>query len=91
MAKAKTEEPAKLPRYRCHKEVEALKIKAVDTSNGDALVFEDSRFPPLAVTREYVEKHAPQAGGYWVRYADGYQSWSPASAFEDGYSLIEGK
>jgi hypothetical protein len=31
-------------------------------------------------------KHAPQVGGYYVRYPDGYESWSPAKAFEEGYT-----
>ena len=33
-------------------------------------------------------KHDPQAGGYYVVYADGYQSFSPAQAFEEGYTRI---
>jgi hypothetical protein len=44
------------------------------------------------VTAEYVAKHAPRAGGYWVRYApyddSAYQSYSPAAAFEEGNTLI---
>jgi hypothetical protein len=93
MAKAKADTSAELavPRYRSHKEVCALKIARVDTSNGDALVFDDARFAPRAMTREFMEKHQPKAGGYWVQYADGYESWSPAEAFESGYTLIEGK
>lgn len=27
----------------------------------------------------------PGIGGYFVRYEDGYTSWSPAKAFEEGY------
>ena len=27
-------------------------------------------------------------GGYFVQYDDGYQSWSPAAAFESGYSPL---
>jgi hypothetical protein len=27
--------------------------------------------------------------GYFVCYKDGYQSWSPAKEFEDGYSELE--
>jgi hypothetical protein len=30
----------------------------------------------------------PQAGGYWIWGEDGYPSWSPAAAFESGYSRI---
>lgn len=32
---------------------------------------------------------APAAGGYYVVYEDGYQSYSPAKAFEDGYAPVE--
>jgi hypothetical protein len=40
---------------------------------------------PVVVDRAYVVRHEPKAGGYFVVYADGYQSWSPAEAFEAGY------
>ena len=30
----------------------------------------------------------PLVGGYYVRYADGYESWSPAKAFEEGYTQV---
>jgi hypothetical protein len=33
------------------------------------------------------EKHA-HVGGYFVVYDDGYTSYSPAAAFESGYSRI---
>jgi hypothetical protein len=33
-------------------------------------------------------KHAPEVGGYYVVYADGYKSYSPAKAFEDGYTQV---
>lgn len=26
--------------------------------------------------------------GYYVRYKDGFESWSPATAFEDGYTRV---
>jgi len=37
---------------------------------------------PLGFPDEYV-------GGYLVQYEDGYLSWSPAEAFEKGYTRIE--
>ena len=37
----------------------------------------------------FVQKHNPQSGGYYVRYEDGYESYSPAEAFESGYTPIE--
>lgn len=42
---------------------------------------DDSRY----VNKAYLEKHNPQIGGYYVLYPDGYESWSPAEAFEAGY------
>jgi hypothetical protein len=30
----------------------------------------------------------PQPGGYFVVYKDGYKSFSPAKAFEEGYTRI---
>ena len=85
-----------MPRYRSHKEVWALKIKAVvdptepgnETDGSRILEFWDRRYAPMRVNHEYVRKHSPQAGGYYVVYPDGYKSWSPAEAFEDGYSLV---
>lgn len=80
-----------LPRYRSHKEVWALKIADVSSEdvNGQVkLAFEDERFSDHFVSAEYVRKHSPKPGGYWVKYADGYESWSPAEAFEAGYTLV---
>ena len=79
-----------LPRYRCHKEVSALKIAdIVPNPRGYELHFEDQRFAPHQVSEEWVGRHLPSPGGYFVVYEDGYQSWSPAQAFESGYHLIE--
>lgn len=83
-----------LPKYRCHKEVWALKIQAVTKPPGAddgscQLEFVDRRYTPRVVDRRYVVRHNPMPGGYFVLYEDGYQSWSPADVFEDGYTLIE--
>lgn len=40
------------------------------------------------VSREYFKKHDPQIGGYYVRYEDGYESFSPEKVFEEGYSEV---
>jgi hypothetical protein len=42
----------------------------------------------ITVSENYIHKHNPQIGGYYVLYEDGYESFSPADAFESGYSLI---
>lgn len=80
----------KLPQYQCHKKVRAAKITAM-RPNGDgthSLEFEGP-WESIDVQASYMAQHAPQVGGYFVVYEpDGYQSYSPAKAFEDGYTLI---
>ena len=79
---------AELPRYRCHKGVWALKIAKFDVVHGVGFITpEEPGYATFEVPPEYVTKHNPQAGGYYVVYDDGYKSWSPAKAFEDGYVL----
>lgn len=86
---------APMPKYKCHKEVWALKIEAIQrVPSGNAtvqhfIVPEDKRYAPFEVALEYIGKHSPAAGGYYVVYEDGYISYSPAKAFEDGYTLIK--
>ena len=76
-----------MPRYRCHKEVWALKIAGVKIANGQATITPDeSGFAPFNVTADYIAKHNPQPGGYYVVYKDGYKSFSPGDAFEQGYT-----
>jgi hypothetical protein len=42
----------------------------------------------VEVNAAWMAKHQPQEGGYYVVYANGYDSFSPTAAFEDGYTLI---
>lgn len=55
---------------------------------GAHLFFEDEGFGPLPVDAAWYRKHDPAPGGYYVVYEDGYKSYSPAKAFEDGYTRI---
>ena len=86
-----------MPKYKCHKEVWALKIKNIimdgegenRESDGSAIIIpEEKGYDPFKVSREYINKHKPKLGGYYVQYKDGYESFSPYEAFEDGYSLL---
>lgn len=79
-----------MPKYQCHKQVWALKIKdVIEGEDGlDYIVPEDPRYGRVFVSVDYVLNHAPQAGGYYVVYEDGYKSFSPAEAFEAGYTRI---
>lgn len=87
---------AELPRYQCHKKVWALKIKAIELDPSPPraaacsciLTPEDDGYAPFRVDEDYVRKHSPRAGGYYVVYEDGYKSYSPAAAFESGYTRI---
>lgn len=79
----------KLPRWKCHKEVGAFKIAIIDFSGPDGalLVGKDYTYA-VRVGREYFRKHRPEVGGYYVAYKGGYESFSPAQDFEDGYTPI---
>lgn len=114
-----------MPKYKCHKEVWALKIAEVrpipftpqptiaelerllnasepipesvrmtpsgEVVNGGALIVPaEEGFAPFEVNQEYMTRHRPSVGGYFVVYADGYKSYSPAKAFEEGYTRITG-
>ena len=81
-----------LPKYKCHKEVHALKIAGISlpqNESGDAeLAFEDERYAPILMKKAWLNKHNPEVGGYYVVYKDGYESYSPAKPFEEGYTRI---
>ena len=80
-----------MPKYKCHKEVWALKIRdIVFTGDSSAAVikFDDEKYAALKVGADYIRKHQPASGGYYVVYAGGYESFSPADVFEDGYELL---
>jgi hypothetical protein len=75
-----------MPKYQCHKKVWALKIAGISL-NGE-LAFADDGYAPILMPKDWLDKHNPEVGGYYVVYQDGYKSFSPAQAFEEGYSRI---
>jgi len=77
-----------LQAYTCHKIVHAAKIFEVDADGLDIRIrFTDGDY--VSVGRNYISKHNPIKGGYYVVYEDGYTSFSPAEAFEEGYAKVE--
>lgn len=94
----------KLPRWKCHKEVNAAKILDVTRPPGDDQPYTLKLDGGISrhVDHAWCIKHcvwnptptgAPQnlpavVGGYFVEYEDGYSSWSPAKAFEGGYTRL---
>jgi hypothetical protein len=80
-----------MPKYECHKKVWAFGIKRFTRNNrGEITGFTpaDAGYGDVVLSQEYIEKHKPVEGGYYVVYPDGYKSFSPASAFEGGYRRI---
>lgn len=83
-----------MPQYQSHKKVWALKISKVELVGTDTttdeneivMVHFDGHFAPRKFSLR--SKPKPEAGWYYVQYPDGYESFSPAAAFEEGYTLI---
>lgn len=71
-----------MPRYTCHKQVWALKIARVA---GCTIFPADAGYAPFDVPSELFLRFTPTVGDYYVAYGDGYKSFSPAKAFEEGY------
>lgn len=80
-----------LPEFDCHKRVRAAKIvdvMLVEDPKGASLVLDNGQATPVDLA--WIDKHTPSPGGYFVVYQDGYTSFSPAEAFESGYSPASG-
>ncbi len=82
-----------LPVYRCHKMVQAAKITKIDLHNQDDSIVKCATATlhfgligqSVTVDDSWLANHNPEEGGWFVVYDDGYQSYSPAKAFETGY------
>jgi hypothetical protein len=77
-----------MPKWKCHKEVHADKITRVVVDGDNVILHLEHGIAQVSLS--YYNKHNPMVGGYYVVYEGGYQSFSPAKAFEDGYSSISG-
>ncbi len=94
-----------LPLYRSHKQVWAAQIVTatqLPLAPGNEHI--DVKPLPqfsliLSVDGKEIEhtsvpgfcaRGVPSQGDYFVLYPDGYESWSPKAAFEEGYQRVEG-
>lgn len=86
-----------MQKYKCHKIVEAGQIDRFDgvmTPEGQLGVVlrggERVDMPPADYRRltTMAAASGQHFGGYLIRYADGYLSWSPEDVFLDGYAEI---
>lgn len=81
-----------MKKYVSHKIVEAGKIAAIEVNEdksarialdtGEMVKSSDQWYRNQTARKDGEEL----VGGYYVRYSDGYDSWSPAQAFEEGYT-----
>lgn len=81
------------PAYRSHKYVRAFKVARIESGTregGNSWVIypTDGSLPPYEVTHQWRTHFQPKTGGYIVFYRDGYVSYSPATAFEEGNTKI---
>jgi hypothetical protein len=88
-------------KWECHKTVEAFKVievqmrSTLDRGNQCVLVGADGQGE--VVDAAWCKRHAPTEAlhpdmfvdGYFVRYSNGHTSWSPAKAFEEGYTELK--
>lgn len=83
---------AEMPKYKSHKTVHALKIANVQINlDQSAMVTPvDEGFAPFEAPQGWGTrfKGGGEDFGYYVVYDDGYASWSPTKAFEDGYTQV---
>lgn len=85
-----------LLRWRSHKVVEAAKIIEVFVSRANKPVVrvespdgDETKFVAFDVPEDFSARGTAEPGDYFIRYKDGYMSWSPAKEFEDGYTLVD--
>jgi hypothetical protein len=86
-----------VPAWRSHKTVHADKIiSAVSTMtslDGEGRTHHwelegGAVIKVLGSLRNRVPDGVNPVGGYYVQYDDGFESWSPAAPFEEGYIRI---
>jgi len=80
-----------LAQWQSHKIVRAGKVlpQQVEDTGEDSgiLTVQDVNGAPcrIEVPNNFFARGVPMPGDYVVVYDDGYKSWSPAKAFEEGY------
>lgn len=88
-----SEAQKEMPKYKCHKEVWALKIGGIIKSDGAGVARIsplDEGFSPFDTPVGWLDKYKGtlEDHGYYVIYKGGYASWSPSKEFEEGYERI---
>ncbi|MGI4814007.1 MAG: hypothetical protein ACRYGG_11845 [Janthinobacterium lividum] len=76
--------------YRSHKVVQAAKVIKVECfEDGKTITVEGEEGLEIFFSKDaLVHLPYPKVGMYYMKYVDGYQSFSPADVFELGYVEI---
>jgi hypothetical protein len=93
MQPERREAMSQLADWKCHKIVKAGKILEFGPGFNTPVTVEDVNGAPCKVNirSDVFARGRPNLGDYLVIYEDGYKSWSPAKAFEDGYTRLDAK
>lgn len=76
-------------KFRSHKIVEAAQVVGIDREHNQVRLSDGpGQFHHLDVPASFFALGVPQMDDYLVRYEDGYLSWSPKKAFEEGYTAV---
>lgn len=84
-----------LPEYQSHKKVKAAKIAAIEIHHDMSATItpEDRELKIFRTPSGWADRFEDRGGdndlGYFVMYEDGYTSWSPTEAFEQGYTKAD--
>lgn len=91
MSGPSTQQVPQLPVYQCHKRVRAARITGMRPAGegGGYQLLLGEIGGLVSVDASWMQRHSVELGGYFVQYDDGYNSFSPAKAFEDGYTRLD--
>lgn len=86
-------EDVAIPQWQSHKKVWGDKIVAVFDESPSMVGHWELLCGETVVVSIQLAHRVPvgvnPVGGYYVLYEDGFESWSPAKAFEEGYALLQ--
>lgn len=74
-----------MPQYQSHKIVRAAQITGIEPQSATGLTGLILGELRAVMGLDWMRHFAPEVGGYLVEYSNGYVSYSPAKAFEEGY------
>lgn len=80
-----------MPKYQSHKEVWAAEISKIEIDAATVTISFKDCDPIKFMYVEYakmVHRYRPAEGDFLVIYPDGYNSFSPAKAFLEGYERL---